>query len=77
MRTVETWHLIPRILFLCLCVCVCLIQKVSELNMIQEEMRKMKEIEVQREQDIVHVRTHKKNPQKKYLLHVRILKCDQ
>lgn len=45
--------------------------------MIQEEMRKMKEIEVQREQDIVHVRTHKKKPQKKYLLHVRILKCDQ
>lgn len=42
-------------------VCVCLIQKVSELNMIQEEMRKMKEIEVQREQDIVHVRTQKKN----------------
>lgn len=28
--------------------------------MIQEEMRKMKEIEVQREQDIVHVRTQKK-----------------
>lgn len=44
--------------------------------MIQEEMRKMKEIEVQREQDIVHVRTHKKHTQK-YLLHVRILKCDQ
>lgn len=65
MRTVETWHLIPRILFLCLCVCVCLIQKVSELNMIQEEMRKMKEIEVQREQDIVHVRTHKKKNTKK------------
>lgn len=74
MRTVETWHLIPRILFLCLCVCVCLIQKVSELNMIQEEMRKMKEIEVQREQDIVHVRTHKKNPTKKILITCKDIK---
>lgn len=74
MRTVETWHLIPRILFLCLCVCVCLIQKVSELNMIQEEMRKMKEIEVQREQDIVHVRTHKKTPTKKILITCKDIK---
>lgn len=74
MRTVETWHLIPRILFLCLCVCVCLIQKVSELNMIQEEMRKMKEIEVQREQDIVHVRTHKKKHTQKILITCKDIK---
>lgn len=74
MRTVETWHLIPRILFLYLCVCVCLIQKVSELNMIQEEMRKMKEIEVQREQDIVHVRTHKKKNTKKILITCKDIK---
>lgn len=40
--------------------------------MIQEEMRKMKEIEVQREQDIVHVRTHKKKTHKKYLLHIKM-----
>lgn len=42
--------------------------------MIQEEMRKMKEIEVQREQDIVHVRTHKKTPTKKILITCKDIK---
>lgn len=42
--------------------------------MIQEEMRKMKETEVQREQDIVHVRTHKKNPTKKILITCKDIK---
>lgn len=42
--------------------------------MIQEEMRKMKEIEVQREQDIVHVRTHKKKHTQKILITCKDIK---
>uniref|UniRef100_A0AAZ1WY04 Basal body-orientation factor 1 n=2 Tax=Oreochromis aureus TaxID=47969 RepID=A0AAZ1WY04_OREAU len=46
-------------------------EKVSELNMIQEEMKKMKEIEVQREQDIVHMKQSSDDAYKKLMQHLR------
>ncbi|XP_063353764.1 basal body-orientation factor 1 [Pelmatolapia mariae] len=44
---------------------------VSELNMIQEEMKKMKEIEVQREQDIIHMKQSSDDAHKKLIQHLR------